>query len=75
MPSDRGGLPLRRRGEALGQHLHGAADLLLGMLGGDEEPDPRQAFRHGRIEDRLGVDALAEQRGGDAERIAPNRPE
>ena len=50
------------------------ADLLLGMLGRDKEAEPRQAFRHRRIEDRLHVDALPEQRGGDAARSAAESP-
>ena len=38
------------------------AHLLFGVLGGQEEAQPRRAFRYRRIEDRLDIDAAAEQR-------------
>jgi acyl transferase domain-containing protein/7-keto-8-aminopelargonate synthetase-like enzyme len=45
-----------------GNGLHRVADLLFRMAAGDEEPQPRFVFRHGRVEDRVSVDAALQQR-------------
>jgi hypothetical protein len=51
-----------------GDFLDGPHDLVFGVLGRDEEPNPGGRFTDGRIEDRPGVDAPLEQMLGDRQR-------
>ena len=43
-------------GDALSQHADRMSDLFLGVVGGDEKPQSRCAFRHRRVENRPRVD-------------------
>ncbi|WP_406274590.1 hypothetical protein OH799_01470 [Nocardia sp. NBC_00881] len=55
--------PVEQR-EFLGEDLDGIANLVLGMAGGDEEPKARKVFWNRRVQDRIDVDAAAQQRVG-----------
>ncbi len=55
------------RGEFVGESCHRGPDLVLGVARGDEEAQPREVFRHGRVEDGVHVDAAPEQGVGQGE--------
>src|SRR5207248_6819025 len=55
--------------DLLRQHLHGLADLLLGVRGGAEEPQAGGGLLHGGIEDGLDVDAAVPERVADREGV------
>ena len=55
------------RGELGGDGLNRLADLGLSMAGSNEEPEPRRAFFHCRVHDRLNVDPLLEQPVGESQ--------
>ena len=47
------------------QKVAGGADLLLGVLGGDEEPKPCQRLLHGGVDDRVRAHAAAKEAVGE----------